>query len=515
VLKVGLLSLLPSDVPLELANSRINFTEKSVQASRVGARFLGGQVIGDLVTLVEAQPPVFQVNMQGTAQTKQLKPWLGEHVLSIVDGVANWQGSLLVDNTLSLRAQSDLRGVEVLTPEPLAKKTNDVKPIELSMKFGSLPQLTMNYDEVLGVDMMAEKSSGTLFDKTLIRVVNKNTLKPLSVNSNLSSGVNFEINRDDINLDHWLDPTLFSRKFQQMNLQLTSSDGARWNGEVNGTNIVGKLKLEPFENKYEFDLSKLFLVDAIEEQGQLPPIDYSLDSSSYPDMSLSVDEFIIGEKKLGQLRVSGKSKGAAWVLDKFEMQREGVLTTAQGKWLNSKELGSMTSFDFDTVIDQAETVLDDFSFHGFIKKGNGSVKGNLNWIGAPHEFDFSRLNGNFDLLVEKGELVKIEPGGGKILGLLNFNAAARRLSLDFSDVIAGGLVFDRMQYRGQLSEGKAIMQDAFILSPAAFIRMEGQVDIANEMIDMEVHMSPELGGNLALLSGLANPAAGALVFLTH
>jgi len=125
------------------------------------------------------------------------------------------------------------------------------------------------------------------------------------------------------------------------------------------------------------------------------------------------------------------------------------------------------------------------------------------------------LNGNFDLLVEKGELVKIEPGGGKILGLLNFNAAARRLSLDFSDVIAGGLVFDRMQYRGQLSEGKAIMQDAFILSPAAFIRMEGQVDIANEMIDMEVHMSPELGGNLALLSGLANPAAGALVFLTQ
>ena len=546
------LVFLPSDVPLELANSRINFTEKSVQASRVGARFLGGQVIGDLVTLVEAQPPVFQVNMQGTAQTKQLKPWLGEHVLSIVDGVANWQGSLLVDNTLSLRAQSDLRGVEVLTPEPLAKKTNEAKPIELSMKFGSLPQLTMNYDEVLGVDMMAEKSSGTLFDKTLIRVVNKNTLKPLSVNSNLSSGVNFEINRDDINLDHWLDaiielasfepeninvgnksggvnfvdemksitlkandPTLFSRKFQQMNLQLTSSDGARWNGEVNGTNIVGKLKLEPFENKYEFDLSKLFLVDAIEEQGQLPPIDYSLDSSSYPDMSLSVDEFIIGEKKLGQLRVSGKSKGAAWVLDKFEMQREGVLTTAQGKWLNSKELGSMTSFDFDTVIDQAETVLDDFSFHGFIKKGNGSVKGNLNWIGAPHEFDFSRLNGNFDLLVEKGELVKIEPGGGKILGLLNFNAAARRLSLDFSDVIAGGLVFDRMQYRGQLSEGKAIMQDAFILSPAAFIRMEGQVDIANEMIDMEVHMSPELGGNLALLSGLANPAAGALVFLTQ
>jgi len=45
--------------------------------------------------------------------------------------------------------------------------------------------------------------------------------------------------------------------------------------------------------------------------------------------------------------------------------------------------------------------------------------------------------------------------------------------------------------------------------------MEGQVDLVNEMIDMEIHMSPELGGNLALLSALANPAAGAVVFLTQ
>ena len=91
----------------------------------------------------------------------------------------------------------------------------------------------------------------------------------------------------------------------------------------------------------------------------------------------------------------------------------------------------------------------------------------------------------------------------------------KRQSLDFTDVFAGGLVFDRMRYRGQFSDGKAVMQEAYILSPAAFIRMEGQIDIAKEMIDMEIHMSPELGGNLALLSGLANPAAGALVFLTQ
>ena len=59
------------------------------------------------------------------------------------------------------------------------------------------------------------------------------------------------------------------------------------------------------------------------------------------------------------------------------------------------------------------------------------------------------------------------------------------------------------------------MRDAFILAPAVFVRMEGKLDLGKELIDMEVHVSPELGGNLALLSALANPAAGAVVFLTQ
>ena len=59
------------------------------------------------------------------------------------------------------------------------------------------------------------------------------------------------------------------------------------------------------------------------------------------------------------------------------------------------------------------------------------------------------------------------------------------------------------------------MRDAFIFSPAVFVQMEGKIDLDNELIDMEMHMSPELGGNLTLLSVLANPAAGAVVFLTQ
>ncbi|MEO0367437.1 MAG: AsmA-like C-terminal region-containing protein, partial [Pseudomonadota bacterium] len=114
---------------------------------------------------------------------------------------------------------------------------------------------------------------------------------------------------------------------------------------------------------------------------------------------------------------------------------------------------------------------------------------------------------------KNGELVQVEPGSGRLLGLLNFNAFLRRVTLDFSDVVADGLRFDQMQYAGRLEKGTAILEDAFLFSPAAFVRMEGEIDLEQEILDIQMHVAPELGGNLALLSALANQTAGAVVFL--
>ena len=72
-----------------------------------------------------------------------------------------------------------------------------------------------------------------------------------------------------------------------------------------------------------------------------------------------------------------------------------------------------------------------------------------------------------------------------------------------------------MRYTGVFADGEAIMRQAYIFTPAVFVNMQGKLDLDEELIDMEIHLSPELGGNLTLLSALANPAAGALVFLTQ
>ena len=230
---------------------------------------------------------------------------------------------------------------------------------------------------------------------------------------------------------------------------------------------------------------------------------------------MSVDALQLSGKNLGSLSLSARPDGDRFLIENFSLTHNGIRTTATGDWVNNKEVGSITEIEFNTIIDEAEGAFNEMDFDGVIKRGNGTVTGTLRWIGAPHEFDYARLNGDFDAFIKDGELVQIEPGSGKLVGLLNFNAIARRLIFDFRDVFASGLKFDRMRYAGALADGEAILTEAFVLSPAAFIQMEGKVDLNKELVDLEVHVSPELGGNIALLSALANPAAGAFVFITQ
>lgn len=555
---------LPPRVPIDKVNASIKFTEKSVSSDKIEARFLGSKTTAELVTTKEAQPPVMRLSATGTADAETLEPWLGEHLLTWFDGKAPWQGSVLIDGgRVEINGQSELKGITVSAPSPLTKTAAQTVPLSLSMVTGAATQqkLVVNYGDVARARLQAQPvksitrasnaslpTGAPLLDQVLISIGEAAVQQvPLP-----KGGVNIDIQQDDIDLDQWLsaiialaeyepknktdntefldamrnvsidarNPFFLGRPFGQLNLSAISVDGAYWIGSLNGENINGTMKLQPRSaiGDYEFNLSYLNLGQQPEstEPVEAPAaIDYSLQPSSYPALAINIDRFRLTGKNLGRLELRGEPVGKKWLLSKFDMTHRGIKTTAIGEWVNNKESGSITSFNFDTKIDEAEGVLDDMAFDGFVKKGKGSIKGNVNWLGAPHEFEYARLNGDFDMRISDGELVKVEPGGGKLFGLLNFNAIARRITLDFRDVFASGLQFDRMQYTGLFSEGEAIMRDAFIFTPAVFVRMEGKINLHKELIDMEIHMSPELGGNLALLSALANPAAGAVVFITQ
>jgi uncharacterized protein YhdP len=563
--------LLPEGVPVNDINGSVVFTERKVESNNVRATFLGGETRGQVVTVKQAQPPIVKLVATGVAKTDALKPWVGEHLLTWFEGEALWQGSILFDqDRVEISAVSNLEGIAVSAPAPLLKGATHNLPLTLSMVFGGqdvAESMSIKYGDFMSARFKSDLPTKgqltpvSMFDNSLISVSggvgvdaageleNAPTKGSFASQSKLKAGINFLINDNNINIDDWLsavidlasfepqvpsdntdfldamrsinivakNPTFLDRKFGLLQIEALSVDGLQWIGTLDGDNISGTLQMQPRADvsSFGFKLSQLAISEEPNPGAALESIDYSLQPSEFPLLSLEVDDFRLAGKNLGALSLSAKPDGDKWSIDRFELKHNGIFTTASGNWVNNSSDGSISKFSFNTVIDEAEGAFVEMDFDGIIKKGEGTVHGKLSWIGAPHEFDYGRLNGEFDAFIKDGELVKVEPGGGKLLGLLNFNAIARRLVFDFRDVFASGLKFDRMRYAGSLADGEAILSEAFVLSPAVFLRMEGKVDLNKELVDLEVHVSPELGGNLALLSALANPAAGAFIFITQ
>jgi uncharacterized protein YhdP len=558
--------ILPEGVPVDDINGSIVFTERMVESKNVTALFLGGETRGEVITVKQAQPPVVKLIATGVANTEALKPWVGEHLLTWFDGEAPWQGSVLFDQgRVEISALSNLEGISVSAPAPLLKEASQSSSLNLSMLFGGRDaeeSMSIKYGDFMSARFKSNLPTNdqlkpvSIFDNSLIGISKKNSAaknerlkSSFALESRLKPGINFSISDDQLNLDDWLsavidlasfeplvsnentefldamrsinitarNPTLLDRQFGLFELNAVSVDGLHWIGTLDGDNIKGTLQMRPRADvsDFGFKLSQLTISEEPNPGAPMESIDYSLQPNQFPSLSLEIDDFRLAGKNLGALSLNAMPQGDAWLIDRFELKHNGILTTASGKWVNNSVVGSISKFTFNTIIDEAEGAFNEMDFDGVIKKGEGTVTGKLNWIGAPYEFDYGRLNGEFDAFIKDGELVKVEPGGGKLLGLLNFNAIARRLVFDFRDVFASGLKFDRMRYAGALADGEAILSEAFVLAPAVFLRMEGKVDLDKELVDLEVHVSPELGGNLALLSALANPAAGAFVFITQ
>ena len=65
--------------------------------------------------------------------------------------------------------------------------------------------------------------------------------------------------------------------------------------------------------------------------------------------------------------------------------------------------------------------------------------------GAPYELDYPTMSGQLSCCeAAKGQFVKLDPGIGKLLGVLSLQSLPRRVTLDFRDVFSEGFAFDEI-----------------------------------------------------------------------
>ena len=162
-------------------------------------------------------------------------------------------------------------------------------------------------------------------------------------------------------------------------------------------------------------------------------------------------------------------------------------------------------------------MLDRLGYADAVRRGKAKMVGDLQWNGPLTGIHYPSLTGQLNVEAEKGQFNKLEPGVGKLLGLISLQSLPRRLTLDFRDIFSDGLAFDSID--GKLLVRKGVMrtiEPLRISGPAAQIEMQGETDLKAETQDMQVVVRPELGGLAAVgAAALVHPAIGAAALLAN
>jgi uncharacterized protein YhdP len=151
-----------------------------------------------------------------------------------------------------------------------------------------------------------------------------------------------------------------------------------------------------------------------------------------------------------------------------------------------------------------------------IRGGEGRLEGEVSWQGSPITLDYASMNGKMNLLVEKGQFLKTEPGAARLLGVLNLQALPRRLTLDFRDVFSEGFAFDFVRGDVRVDQGVAYTNNLQMKGVVAGALIEGRADIVRETQDLKVVVVPEINaGTASLYVATINPLIGLTSYLAQ
>ena len=108
----------------------------------------------------------------------------------------------------------------------------------------------------------------------------------------------------------------------------------------------------------------------------------------------------------------------------------------------------------------------------------------------------------------------MEPGAGRVFGLMSLTHLPRRLALDFNDLTGEGLAFDTLSGTFRLTDGDAYTDNVTLRGSAAEIGLAGHANLRDRTYDQTAVVTGQLGASLGVAGALAGgPAVGAALLL--
>lgn len=512
------LTVKPVALKVDKITGLLNFTEDRISSSPISGQTLGFPIQGRLSSDTQAT----YLDINGTTTVDKLQKQFSYLQNDFAKGKFGYSTRLTlpyqVSQPGSLNIVSSLKGVSIDSQPSLSKTADEEKPLNLSFQFEDNPKLPLqlSYGENLRGFFLVDKPSENLYSGHIL-------LGQGQVNRFNAAGLKFDVRLPAFNLSQAVGALSADEKSQRPPLKEFSIDTGQltWQGQSLGAiNCQAEHVNQSWQGQLDSSMAKGYFNIPDQRNGNnriTLTMDY-LNLSAMQDLNVDAADQVVTELPL----IDIQSRQLLWRavdLGALKLQTERLpngihfkkillqhaskdIIDLTADWLK-QPTGTTTQIKGNLKSEKFGQFLSSLGFTDDFKETAADISFKGGWRGGPHQFSLDRINGQLAVNLKDGRISSIEPGFGRLLGLIAMEQWVKRLSLDFSDIYSQGLAFDEIKGHFKIKDGLAFTDDLTVNAVAANFYLAGYVNLANKTIDQRVAVVPK--------SSDALPIAGTIV----
>ncbi len=546
-------------------SGRGDFTDRDV-AIRGKGLWLGGASSFSLDAR-DAEP--VSIAIDGSASTSAIAAGWPVAAFDRVQGAATYHARVrLSPRETEFTLDSDLRGIAINLPPPLGKPADQALALHIHRQYGTAPSVSDRLDATLGAvaGLVARLQAGTGGRREDHVGLSIGDVRPTVPNT---PGVTVDAQFDALDMDRWMaqwpelanssdasvtggastgravplpatasaapalfadgtgsglslqavrlratDMTAFGRALHRVSLQAKPlAEG--WAIELACAEATGSITWNPGAGGHLVGhFSDMAIAEAAIPHGDAvstvsPVQSVAHPRSDLPSMDISAERLVVSGRDLGRLELSAENSAVGWRVNTFSLTAPEGRIHGKGVWRNHAAPPEV-DLEFGAEADDAGKYIARLGSPGALSGAASELSGHVHWLGVPHEIDYASLTGDIVLRSGKGQFLRVEPGAGRLLGVLSLQSLPRRVTLDFRDVFNEGFAFDEIEAKGRIDHGLLQLGEFRMTGPAAAVQLNGALDLASETQHLHARIVPEIGDGVAAAAGFAllNPLLG-------
>ncbi len=515
-------------------SGQLKFTRDDVSLRDGAARVYGGPA---RFSMGRDNSGAVRIQATGQLDIARLRREIDQPMLKYLTGTTDWRMEATVrEHRHDFVIESKLLGMASSLPPPFAKSARESVLLRVERRERSRSQdlLSLAYGDVAAAQMLLDRTGNARISRgeivlggsapmpqrdgiwiagTLGRI-DVDQWQDLFASTDLGSGTG-NAALAGINLSA-PEVRAFSRDLHDVQFAATHRDGA-WLARLQSREISGEVRWLPQgDGTIVGRFSRLELpapTSELEPQAERGTGDArSGRGRDLPSIDLAADDFRMGPRQFGKLVLAAVPNGADWRIERLELTSPDGAISVTGLW-QAWAVSPRTQLNVKLEVADIGRFFARMALPQGIQGGKAKLEGPLSWSGPPYALDLPTLSGQLALTARKGRFVKVDPGIGKLLAVVSLQTLPKMVTLDLRDIFGQGFAFEQISAKIDIARGVARTQNFEMDGPAARVQMSGDVNLASETQQLDVHVYPSLSESVALGTALVNPAValGALV----